>query len=176
MNSELRPKTSKGDIIVHATTLRGCHLWGRRMCTASQPQPQPRSLRSQLWPPMLCCARPWFFTSFSQFHSFRKSLPPPVHTLLPTSSSPYSPLVDEKFLSITIQQGFEIHGLKLHGPRRCTFLNWFKKILRWTNLCSENLEQHGFLIILPLQKLHEIWAARFFSLPQKRASQGLTVV
>ena len=93
MNSELRPKTSKGDIIVHATTLRGCHLWGRRMCTASQPQPQPRSLRSQLWPPMLCCARPWFFTSFSQFHSFRKSLPPPVHTLLPTSSSPYSLLL-----------------------------------------------------------------------------------
>ena len=41
MNSELRPKTSKGDIIVHATILRGCHLWGRRMCTAAR---QPRSL------------------------------------------------------------------------------------------------------------------------------------
>ena len=45
---------------------------------------------------------------------------------------------------------FKIHGLKLHGPWQCKFLNRVQKNLRCTNLCSENLKRHGFLMILPL--------------------------
>ena len=32
--------------------------------------------------------------------------------------------------SLDLQWGLEIHGLKLHGPPRCTFLNWVQKYLR----------------------------------------------
>ena len=37
----------------------------------------------------------------------------------------------------------------MHRPCRSTFLNWVQKNLSWKNLCRENLEQHGFLIVMP---------------------------
>ena len=54
------------------------------------------------------------------------------------------------------------------------------KNLSGTNLCSENLEQHGFLFILPspylVTKIARILSCTSFFFPKKRASQGLTVV
>ena len=48
---------------------------------------------------------------------------------------------------------------------------WEPKNLRWTKLCSENLEQHRFLIILPspykVTKVARILSCTSFSFPQK---------
>ena len=42
------------------------------------------------------------------------------------------PLMGEKMCENVLCEGLEQHDLKLHGPWRCTFLNWVKKYLRCT--------------------------------------------
>ena len=60
--------------------------------------------------------------------------------------NPFSAVSRQFWIRKYMQYGLELHSLKLYGLCWCTVSNW--NSLRYTNLYSENLKLHGFLMTL----------------------------
>ena len=89
----------------------------------------------------------WLYFLYDSFPNPQMSVNP-----IPTRWGRNQPYY-ERHVTTSVRNRVKIHGLKMHGPCRCMFLNRVQKYLNWTNLCSKNLEKHGFLIILPFTLL-----------------------